>query len=144
MTRRRRASGLAEIDQAAIGTLHGFCLRILGEHPLDVGLPPRVEVLDEVASQLAFEERWAAFVDGLYGDPDAEELVLRAWALGIEIDASSSMQSSLKDVASVFEDSWDRLDGVRSEVRLARAAAPRPVGPAPGGRRACERCRSPA
>ena len=107
---------MADIDQAAIGTLHGFCLRILSEHPLDVGLPPRVEILDEVASQLAFQERWASFVDGLFGDAATEELVLRAWALGIEIDASSSMKSSFKDVASVFEDSWDRLVGARTEV----------------------------
>ena len=104
---------MADIDQAAIGTLHGFCLRILSEHPLDVGLPPRVEILDEVASQLAFQERWSTFVDELYTDPQTEELVLRAWALGIEIDAASSMKSSFKDVASVFDDSWDRLVGVR-------------------------------
>ncbi|HUP85791.1 MAG TPA: UvrD-helicase domain-containing protein [Acidimicrobiales bacterium] len=105
---------LADIDQAAIGTLHGFCLRILAEHPLEVDLPPAVDILDEVVSQLAFHERWSAFVDALYDDPAAEELVLRAWALGIEIDAASPMKASFKDVAAVFEDSWDRLDGLLS------------------------------
>ena len=110
---------MAEIDQAAIGTLHGFCLRILGEHPLDVDLPPRVEILDEVASQLAFQERWNTFVDRLYEDPSCHDLVLRAWALGIEIDAANPAKASFKDVASVFEDSWDRLDGL-----LARPSTP--------------------
>ncbi|CAA9261038.1 MAG: ATP-dependent helicase/nuclease AddAB, subunit A [uncultured Acidimicrobiales bacterium] len=103
---------LADIDQAAIGTLHGFCLRILSEHALAVELPPRVEILDEVSSQLAFEERWTRFVDGIYDDPASEALVLRAWALGVEIDAQSKLKASLKDVASIFEDSWDRLDGL--------------------------------
>jgi ATP-dependent exoDNAse (exonuclease V) beta subunit len=98
---------LGEIDEAAIATLHGFALRILGEHPLEVGLPPRVQVLDEVSSQLAFSTRWRRFVDELHTDPDAEELLLRAWALGIEIDRPRS--ASLRDVAEVFEDSWDRL-----------------------------------
>ncbi|MCU1353995.1 MAG: putative ATP-dependent helicase, partial [Acidimicrobiales bacterium] len=100
---------LDEIDEAAIGTLHGFALRILSEHPLDVGLPPRVDIHDEVSSQLAFEERWKEFVDDLYDDPEAEELVLRAWALKVEIDSRGFGTSSLKDVAGVFEDSWDRL-----------------------------------
>ena len=109
---------MADIDQAAIGTLHGFCLRILHEHPLDIGLPPRIEILDEVASQIAFQERWARFVDELYDDPDAEEVVLRAWALGVEIDASR-FKASFKDVAEVFESSWDRLDPLIAEPSTA-------------------------
>ena len=112
-------AAMVEIDQAAIGTLHGFCLRILGEHPLEVDLPPRVEILDEVASQLAFEERWGEFVDRLYEDPSTEDLVLRAWALGIEIDTSTPNKASIKDVASVFEDSWDRLDGLAASEPAA-------------------------
>ena len=105
---------LAELDEAAISTLHGFALRILNEHPLEIHLPPRVEVLDEVSSQLAFEERWQRFVDELYADPAAEELVLRTWVLGLEIDTgrrrSRVGKVSLKDVASNFEANWDRID----------------------------------
>ncbi|MCB1017817.1 MAG: UvrD-helicase domain-containing protein, partial [Acidimicrobiales bacterium] len=102
-------AALADTDAAAIGTLHSFALRILGEHPLDVGLPPRVEVLDEVSSQLAFEDRWAEFLDELFDDPSAEELVLTATLLRIHIDGLPT-QASLRDVAAVFSDNWDRLD----------------------------------
>ncbi|MBL8775877.1 MAG: UvrD-helicase domain-containing protein [Acidimicrobiales bacterium] len=102
-------AALAESDVAAIGTLHSFALRILGEHPLDVGLPPRVEVLDEVSSQLAFEDRWALFLDELFDDPGAEELVVTASLLNIHIDGLPT-QASLRDVAAVFSDNWDRLD----------------------------------
>src|SRR5262249_17731592 len=44
---------LDDLDSAAIGTLHSFAQRILSEHPVEAGLPPHVEVLDEVASMVA-------------------------------------------------------------------------------------------
>ena len=53
--RRRRPRGasacraaLAQLDGAAIGTLHSFAQRLLSEHPVEARLPPKVEVLDEV------------------------------------------------------------------------------------------------
>ena len=52
------ADALAVLDRAAIGTLHSFAQRILTEHPIEAGLPPRVTVIDEIASQVAFEDRW--------------------------------------------------------------------------------------
>ncbi len=117
---------LEEVDEAAISTLHGFALRILGEHPLEVGLPPRVEILDEVSSQLAFSTRWRRFVDELYADPAAEELVLRAWALEIEIDRP--LTASLRDVAEVFEDSWVGLGpSAGAELEPLRAIDLRPL-----------------
>ena len=59
-TRRIRAqAALDELDTAAIGTLHSFARRILSEHPIEAGIPPLVEVLDEVASSVAFESRWS-------------------------------------------------------------------------------------
>ena len=99
---------LTESDVAAIGTLHSFALRILGEHPLDVGLPPRLEVLDEVSSQLAFEDRWRSFVDDLYDDPECEDLLLSARVLRLHIESGPG-QASLRDVATIFGDNWDRL-----------------------------------
>ena len=70
--RRRTPSGergtavrtaLDQLDGAAIGTLHSFAQRLLSEHPIEAGLPPRVEVLDEVSSKVAFERRWSMFRD---------------------------------------------------------------------------------
>ena len=63
--RGRCRSALAELDGAAIETLHGFAQRILTEHPLEAGLPPLIEVQDEISASIAFEEHWAAFVDRL-------------------------------------------------------------------------------
>ncbi len=114
---------VADVDEAAIGTLHAFCLRILSEHPLAVGLPPRVVILDEVGSQLAFERRWERFVDALHTRPDAEELVLHAWAVDVRIESRSGLSAAFKDVAAVFNNNWDRL-GLLAEELLTPLPAP--------------------
>ena len=54
---RSRPSGApsrsTQLDSAAIGTLHSFAQRLLLEHPIEAGIPPRIEVLDEVESGVA-------------------------------------------------------------------------------------------
>ena len=50
------AEQLARFDLAHIGTLHGFCLTLVREHFYELGLDPRLAVLDEgEARQLANE-----------------------------------------------------------------------------------------
>ena len=88
------------LDRAAIGTLHAFAQRILNEHPIEAGLPPRLEVLDEISSQLAFEERWDAFVDELLEDEVVEVPFRMLLASGIDL-------RHLRDVAIAFADNWD-------------------------------------
>ena len=48
------------------------------ENPIEAGLPPRIEVLDDIGSQVAFEERWTRFVDQLLDDPALERTLLLA------------------------------------------------------------------
>ena len=88
------------LDGAAIGTLHAFAGRILNEHPIEAGLPPRLEVLDEISSQLAFEERWGAFVDQLLEDEAVEVPFRLLLASGVDL-------RHLRDVAIAFADNWD-------------------------------------
>ncbi len=102
-----------EVDEAVISTLHSFAQRLVTDHPLETGLPPAIEVLDEIESSLEFEERWTAFVDGLHEDPTAERLLLRAFATGLRFDQA-------RVVAQVFDDQRDRLTG-------AALAAPPPA-----------------
>jgi ATP-dependent exoDNAse (exonuclease V) beta subunit len=94
------AVALAELDDAAIGTLHAFAQRLLVEHPIEVGLPPAIEVLDEVSSQLAFDERWSRVYDALLADPTMEPIVLLALGAGIR-------QSHLRELARIANDNWD-------------------------------------
>ncbi len=96
----RVAVALDELDGAAIGTLHSFAQRLLTEHPIEAGLPPRVEVLDEVASAVAFDHRWRRFVDRLLADPAVEHALLLAMAGGVSLD-------HLRLVALAFDQNWD-------------------------------------
>ncbi len=100
----RCEQALADADVAAISTLHSFAQRLLSEFPVEVGVPPRVEVIDEVRSQLAFERRWGVFIDSLYEDPNLEEFIVRASILGVQLNGSQ-----LRNIAQEFDDNWDRL-----------------------------------
>jgi ATP-dependent helicase/nuclease subunit A len=64
----RWAEQLARFDLAHIGTLHSFCLKLVREHFYELGLDPRLALLDEgEARQLAqelLEEQFAAHYAG--------------------------------------------------------------------------------
>ena len=57
-----------ELDGAWISTIHGFCLRLLKQHPFAAGLDPRFRVLDESQAAVlrveAFDEALAEFCRG--------------------------------------------------------------------------------
>ena len=108
--RERCRVALAEVDAAAIETLHGFAQRILASHPLEAGLPPLFQIEDEIRASIAFEERWNAFFDELLEDPAREEALLRAFTLRLD-------PKELREVARAFHRNWDRLDSARIEER---------------------------
>ena len=103
----RCVQALADADIAAISTLHAFAQRLLSEFPVEVGVPPRVEVIDEVRSQLAFDRRWGVFLDSLYDDPNLEEFIVRASILKVKLNGPE-----LRNIAKNFDQNWDRLLGV--------------------------------
>jgi ATP-dependent exoDNAse (exonuclease V) beta subunit len=96
----RCRAALDDLDSAAIGTLHSFAQRILSEHPVEAGLPPHVEVLDEVASMVAFDDRWSAFLDRLLDDPALGRPILLLTSAGVRLTA-------LRELALSFNQNWD-------------------------------------
>jgi len=101
--RRARAEvALADVDLAALTTLHGFARRLLGDHPLEAGLPPGFELLDEVASHLGFDDRWADLQSTLLDDDDLARTVLLA-------DAMDIRPGHLRDLARALDDRYDLL-----------------------------------
>jgi ATP-dependent helicase/nuclease subunit A len=101
--RERAAQALEDLDSATIGTLHSFAQRILMLHPIEAGLPPLIEVLDEVASSVAFEERWSVLQRALLDDPDMAEKVILALSAGVKLD-------HLRSVARAFGADWDLIE----------------------------------
>ena len=128
----RRAAALDDLDGAAIGTLHSFAQRILTEHPIEAGLPPLIEVLDEVGSSVAFEERWASSCSASSSTTDA---IAERAAAGARRPAST-----LEHL---------RVAGPALQLRLGPgrgpgAAAPAPEPPLPARRRCRARARPPS
>lgn len=114
-TAERCRRALADADLAAISTLHGFAQRILTEHPVAAGVPPRIEILDEVGSELERRARWERFVDDLYAEPAHEELLVRAALIGVALEPRYPGQATLEQVAVTLGESWDRLDAVADD-----------------------------
>jgi ATP-dependent exoDNAse (exonuclease V) beta subunit len=89
-----------QLDGAAIGTLHAFAQRILAENPIEVQLPPRVEIVDEVTSDVQFEQRWSAYLDHLLEDPAMQRTLLLLFAAGVK-------PTALRALATAFDRNWD-------------------------------------
>jgi ATP-dependent helicase/nuclease subunit A len=100
--RSRAADALDDLDGPAIGTLHSFAQRILSEHPIEAGIPPLIEVLDEVASSVAFEERWAGLQQELLDSDELEEPLLLGMASGVKLD-------HLRSIARLLGAEWDLI-----------------------------------
>jgi ATP-dependent exoDNAse (exonuclease V) beta subunit len=103
--RTRCAQALDDLDAAAICTLHSFAQRMLTEFPIEAGLPPRIEVRDEISSRIAFDARWRVFVDQMLDDPGLESTLLALLAAGVKFP-------HLRTVAEVLDDNWDLLDRI--------------------------------
>ena len=99
---------LADLDNAAISTLHSFAQRILVEHALDADLPLQFEVFDPVASAIGFAESWEQFhADCLEDDNHAQAFLLA--------DTMEIRSDWLRNVAGSFRDNWDLLSAYREK-----------------------------
>ena len=98
-------------EAAWIGTIHGFCARVLRAHPFGAGLDPRVGVLDEPAARRL---AWAAYEDAL-----------EVWSGkhgGQAVDLLAAYGPGLRDIVL----------GAHAQLRSRGEARPRlPVGDAP-------------
>jgi ATP-dependent helicase/nuclease subunit A len=101
--KQRAAAALDDLDSAAIGTLHSFAQRILTLHPIEAGLPPLIEVLDEVASSVAFDERWSVMQRELLDDADISEALLLALSANVKLE-------QLRSLARAFGADWDLIE----------------------------------
>jgi ATP-dependent exoDNAse (exonuclease V) beta subunit len=109
------ASAIHEVDEAAVSTIHAFARRILVEHWLSAGLPPRVDVLDAPAEQIEQRDRWKEFTNELLADPTASDMLVRAFATGLRLN-------HLPDVARELSAQYHRLDqNVRNALAAERA-----------------------
>ena len=95
-------AALRQLDGAAVGTLHSFAQRLLNEHPVEAGLPPGVEVLDDIGSQIEFDLRWRDFLEVLLDEP-----AMGPTLLGLEVQRVRLNQ--IRALAVQLNENWDRL-----------------------------------
>jgi ATP-dependent exoDNAse (exonuclease V) beta subunit len=101
---RREAAG--PIDDAYVGTIHGFCASILRSFPIEAGLPPKFSTADEITSRTDAEARARAIVSRVY-DLSAEQPELRE-ALAV-VAAHVGLQC-LPSVVAVIDQRWDQFE----------------------------------
>ncbi|PWD49387.1 DNA helicase UvrD [Serinibacter arcticus] len=116
----RADHGLEDLDSAAIGTLHSFAQRLLGRHPVEAGLPPLVEVSDEVGSGVAFDERWSVLRRELLDDEDMSQRLLLAMAAGVTFD-------HLRQLTRAFNADWDLVADRVLQAEVGDARLPDPA-----------------
>ncbi|MEX2236968.1 MAG: UvrD-helicase domain-containing protein [Dehalococcoidia bacterium] len=56
--RQRFRTALTSLDNARIETIHAFAQSLLRERPVEAGIDPRFDVLDQVGMQVDFDEAW--------------------------------------------------------------------------------------
>lgn len=140
--RARRA--LVDLDHAPIGTLHAFARRILNDFPIEAALPPGFGVLDELESNLRFDEEWSELLDRLLAESEPEGGATEGGSFLVDICEFDNfgVDKDLRMVASDFRYNWDlveeRVDRDPVEpfvfdtaplVRFAREVGSTPVPP---------------
>ncbi len=99
--RERCHAGLAGLDNAAIETLHAFAARILSLYPLEAGLPPGFDIVDEQLASTTFADRWMAHFDAMLDGDALRQPLLRAFALDVT-------PVQLRELAEAMHRDWDR------------------------------------
>jgi len=88
---------VADIDLAAISTIHSFAGQLLRTYPLEAGLPPGFATLDEIQQDLLFEERFKTW---FWRDALREPLravVKRALLLGLTQERVCQLAAALEE-----------------------------------------------
>jgi superfamily I DNA/RNA helicase len=113
----RRADALLQLDEAAMTTIHGFAQRLLTEHPIEAGLPLRFDVADERTASLVRQERFDAFIDTLFDDESARDLLGAAQILGVTPEHFRALSDQMSERFDPGERPSTPADGLRVVVR---------------------------
>lgn len=117
---------LNQLKRATITTIHGFCSRLLRDHPLEAGIDPQARVLDAVESGLLLDEQFMIVVEKVLSQKDD-----RAAQLYFEFPSKTSLLTALKmlytmmrthhrDRASLWDETVASLERRKAEIPIVR------------------------
>ncbi|HEY7625779.1 MAG TPA: UvrD-helicase domain-containing protein [Ilumatobacteraceae bacterium] len=118
---RQSLGGAVALDDAFIGTIHGFCHSILRRYPIEAGLPPKFTTADELTSGALADERAEQAVQTLYNlalkKPSIEEALM--------VVATYAAMPHLADVVKSIDNDWLRFEQSPLPPALSLSAAKR-------------------
>lgn len=79
------AQAIGDLEQAAIGTIHSFCSRILREFPVEAGVDLRFRVMEEAESADLRDRVWDAWIRDRLDERDAPPELPKLLALGCRV-----------------------------------------------------------
>lgn len=102
-TRRRLTAALSDLDRASISTIHAFALAMIKERPMEAGVDPQVQIMDEIEQQLFFEQSFSRWLHGLSAED--RETVRRLGRFGLAWSEQRELARQLaqnRDVAEII------------------------------------------
>lgn len=132
--RERLSRALAEADTSFIGTIHGFADRLLRLWPVEAGLSPSYQVVEDAGPlcREAFELLLQAAEAGRLAEELADTSCGEAWAREAEEHLRTALRAELP--LETRETPWQARHGLDALVEgfvLHRDVPPAQVGPAP-------------
>jgi ATP-dependent helicase/nuclease subunit A len=102
---REKLGNSVALDEAFIGTIHGFCQSLLRRYPIEAGLPPKFTTADELTSGAMADERAEQAVQALYNLAPKKRQIEEA----LLVVASFGAMSNLADLVKAIDNDWLRF-----------------------------------
>src|SRR5258706_4999948 len=104
--RRRADAALEVLERAQVSTIHALCAALLGERPLECGVPPGFRAADDAEMDVLFAEAWEEWLTARLVAGDAT--LMAAVDSGIPLEADGwGERSSLRGLARTLVDQRD-------------------------------------
>ena len=127
-------TALGDLDRAQLSTIHAFGQGLLRSMAAEAGIDPEMTVLDQLAAERRFEERWRAALESI--DPDGADgrALDRALGVGLTLAGLRDLTIALaerEDIAETVRTTppapaapdWDELAGLRADLTALPLAA---------------------
>lgn len=98
----------ASIDEAYIGTIHGFCLRILRRYPIEAGLPPVFHAMGEISSQTSTADEARVAMHQILNQAQVDPQLMEA----VRYLVAENKLDSIATLVIQIANQWDRFSNV--------------------------------
>lgn len=112
----RARQALRDLDEASISTIHAFAVALLKERPIEAGLDPRFQALDETHSGLFFLEIWEAWLDRAIWERDVP--IERALRAGLGLNKLQQLAGELRKHRRMLSDLKPGAPPTKDEILL--------------------------